>query len=1004
MRRFRNVIAWMLVLAFIFAPLLKTEASAKISTAVSIEVLAEERDGYLTLEEAGALLRQYLVARRSDEMVIKFHLENDQYLSVSQVMDILLVEAIRHTGVGTEGDVLRWCYHSVGYGVEDDFDGKNHYITLTMQGAEYYASAEEEQELEARVEQILELLDLEGKSDYEKIFSIYDYVCKNVKYAEAIMEDGIDGTAPPPEYFKYYSIYGALVLGEATCQGFCNAMYRLLLEAGIDNRIISGDNHGWNIVKLGDLYYCLDATWDSDVYHYGDGNYQWFLKGASDFWDLGHTTDPYCAKQEFMDQYPISALNYGAEATATASGTCGENLTWTLTEDGTLTICGTGDMQDLPTQLQPWKPYRGYIKKVVIESGVTGIGAEAFYACQELTSVSIPDTVTRIGENAFSLCTKLREIVIPDSVTALEAGAFLGCWRLQDVTLSKNLAEISFALFMNCIDLKTVVIPDSVKMIDDQAFANCIGLTHVTIPDSVTKIGNAVFVSAFDPDAKASVVIPASVTEVGYKVFSWSGVYEVIWNAQTTKLDAWAFYLCHNLNKVTLSDSITEFGESVFQECNNLQTVKMPAALQTVGEWTFLDCTNLQNIELPGTLDELSVCMFSGCKSLKQIQLPEHIAVIPVHAFSGTGLTSIDLDGITEIGYGAFAGTALQEVEIPESVVSIGGSAFSMCKDLEKVVFMGNAPRNFGEGQPGSVFSTFAERDLTIYYPDGDPTWTEDILNDLLGSAWLKVCAYDIVDGHRMALQWVSDDANHWYVCMDCDHKESVTAHTYDHNCDVDCNDCGHIRGITHVYERKYNEDFHWWECACGDFVDEQIHVFDDFCDESCSECDYIREPFHSFYNLKKDATHHWYECDCGAKDRVEEHYGDGEVCDGCGEMFNHTHELVNWYWDEDYHWFGCPCGYQTEPEEHAWVGGSCAVCDMPAPDPVAEFGDVNGDGWIDVEDAMLILQYDAFIIDESDLDLNAADVSGDGWIDVEDAMLILQYDAFLIDQFPRGA
>lgn len=748
MKRFRSMIAILLALILVYAPLLQTETSAVVSDSASAQVLTEassEAAGeYLPLEEAGALLRQYMVERRSDDLVIKVHLDSDRYLAPEDVQEILTAEAIKHTGNGKEGDTLRWGWNQLGTTMfRDDRDGTAHDITISLTGGIYYSTAQQEAELDSKVEQILTELDLDEKSDYDKVFAIYDYVCRNVKYSDAYLSG--EYVAGSPDWLEVHSVYGALVEGEAVCQGFAGAMYRLLLEAGIDNRIISGDNHGWNIVKLGDLYYCLDATWDSDTYHSGGGNYRWFLKGASDFLDVGHTTDPYCATEEFRSEYPISPLNYGAEATATASGTFGSNHTWILTEDGTLTISGSGVVEDIGAYNQPWKTYRGYIQKVVIESGVTFIGGEAFYACQELTQVSIPDTVTYIGPGAFALCGKLENIVIPDSVTNIGASAFFSCWSLSDVILPKNLEAVTSRMFMSCLQLKTVRIPDGVQAIGEMAFANCTALTGLTIPETVTQIGNGAFSSAFDPAADASIVIPESVTKVGETCFAWSGIHEIIWNANTEKLDTWVFYLCYYLEEVTLSDFILEFGDSVFQKCVSLKTVNLPAKLKTVGEWTFLDCVSLSAIELPDTLEALSVHMFSGCESLTQINIPEQITVIPVGAFSGTGLTSIELhNGITEIGLGAFAGTALQEVTIPASVITLGYSAFGDCPALKKVMFIGSAPSSFGNDTPGGVFRTMVERDLTVYYPSGDSTWTEDILNGLVfGTAWLKVCAYD---------------------------------------------------------------------------------------------------------------------------------------------------------------------------------------------------------------------------------------------------------------------
>ncbi|MBQ5969670.1 MAG: leucine-rich repeat domain-containing protein [Clostridia bacterium] len=157
-----------------------------------------------------------------------------------------------------------------------------------------------------------------------------------------------------------------------------------------------------------------------------------------------------------------------ASAEIVDSGTCGkngDNVTWTLDSDGTLTIQGTGEMKDYSymdyndtyVTDAPWgKPYYDQIKKVVIQSGVTSIGDDAFFGCSGLTSVTIPDSVTSIGDWAFAFCSSLTSVTIPDSVTSIDNYAFFGCRSLTSVT-----------------------IPDSVTSIGDDAFFGCSSLTDV---------------------------------------------------------------------------------------------------------------------------------------------------------------------------------------------------------------------------------------------------------------------------------------------------------------------------------------------------------------------------------------------------------------------------------------------------------------------------------------------------------------------------------------------
>ncbi len=95
------------------------------------------------------------------------------------------------------------------------------------------------------------------------------------------------------------------------------------------------------------------------------------------------------------------------------SGTCGESLTWSLDGDGVLTIRGTGEMADYQAYSTPWEGNRWRIKSVVVESGVTSIGANAFYYAQCVTTITLPTSVTKIGAGAFSCAVRLTSITLP---------------------------------------------------------------------------------------------------------------------------------------------------------------------------------------------------------------------------------------------------------------------------------------------------------------------------------------------------------------------------------------------------------------------------------------------------------------------------------------------------------------------------------------------------------------------------------------------------------------
>lgn len=177
-----------------------------------------------------------------------------------------------------------------------------------------------------------------------------------------------------------------------------------------------------------------------------------------------------------------------------ASGVCGENVTWTLDDYGTLTISGSGDMADYSMVTdRPWDEKREDIHVVVIEEGVTGIGQQAFYICTNLTGAMIPDTVTKLGDYAFASCTSLTEVTIPDSVKTMGRYVFLNCISLTGITLPDSVTTLGSAVFSGCASLTEVTLPASVTTLGDFMFSGCKRLTEVTVPASVTMLGTSVF-------------------------------------------------------------------------------------------------------------------------------------------------------------------------------------------------------------------------------------------------------------------------------------------------------------------------------------------------------------------------------------------------------------------------------------------------------------------------------------------------------------------------------
>ena len=147
----------------------------------------------------------------------------------------------------------------------------------------------------------------------------------------------------------------------------------------------------------------------------------------------------------------LITLLVSLSAYAEKSGTCGDNLQWKLTDEGVLTITGTGKMKDwVGMDSSPWSPHNN-VKQVIIGDGVTTIGVRAFYYCSSLASITIPNSVTSIGDEAFYYCSSLTSITIPNSVTSIGNYAFSGCSSLTSITIPNSVTSIGYGAFSDCI-------------------------------------------------------------------------------------------------------------------------------------------------------------------------------------------------------------------------------------------------------------------------------------------------------------------------------------------------------------------------------------------------------------------------------------------------------------------------------------------------------------------------------------------------------------------------
>lgn len=399
-------------------------------------------------------------------------------------------------------------------------------------------------------------------------------------------------------------------------------------------------------------------------------------------------------------------------AEITNSGICGDNLTWTLDSEGTLTVSGSGEMND-----SPWDEQKSNVKTVVIEEGITSILGYAFSECDNLTDIT--------------LC---------NSLTDIELGAFGNCKGLTEVILPEGLINIDSYAFSECENLKKINLPNSLKSIGDHAFVNN-SLNYLYIPQNVNEIGHAAFAGN-----------TGCTIEVSSDNQSFSSLDGVLFNKDKTKLIAYvghpiqsgkrtvytvpdgveiigkdAFCNIHNLSGIKLPESLIEFEEHALNAANFTDELVIPKNVSNIPGNAFrgsmessyrVDENNKHFCSENGVIfskDKSKLIAYPPCKDDKTYTIPSYVTVIGNSAFGNCdnlisviipdNVTNIQDDaflycnnlisakignGTTTIGDGAFYGNyCLEDIYMGNSVTYIGYGAFDLCNKLKDLYYNG---------------------------------------------------------------------------------------------------------------------------------------------------------------------------------------------------------------------------------------------------------------------------------------------------------------------------
>lgn len=821
---------------------IETENARTASYSVESTVSVDAGD-YMSFEEALEYFKDGIKNRSENIAPFRFYVD-ESLIPEGDFLYLIHSSIEKHTGVSTEGDTLIWEPLSASYNYEFAYDGSYFWVNFYLYEPYYLSTAEQESETIHAIQEEMKKMNLDGMSDYDKIYTIYDYICSHVIYDS---ENASSSSGTDEGKRQAHSAYGAIINKKAVCQGYALLMYRMLLEAGIDNRVVIGINHAWNQVKLGDQYYYCDATWDAYNPEETEADFHYFLCGTHEYRRNG--SHHVIHREDYINQYPTPVYGYFSEENSKSylpdevisSGICGDKVSWELTGDGTLTVSGNGPMYDYEELMSPWDDIRGRIQHVVISEGVTKIGNYTFFDCYTMEDISIPDSVTYIGNYAFSACDSLESLHIPDSVTETGVNVCEESVGLRQIYFSKTLKKINDSFCSRCYALSDIQMSDGIEIIGNSAFYACNGLQTVNIPKSVDIIGEAAFLNAFAKYGDVVLTLPEGVREIQTEAFAYSYLTELNFPSSLTFIGQDACGNVDRMKSITIPDSVQEISDGAFGGCLRLQNIHLPDNEITYGSGIFCRCETLEEIYLPSSMEVIPDDMFRYNSALKYVHMPDIVHTIGSSAFANSGIEDIILpESLTTIKEYAFERTHLSIVLLPAEITYLGEGAFTCNTGLESVIFTGDVPEDIGT-------RCFYQTGSKCYYPETNTTWSKEIIDSYENRySWYSYSVDE--DGHMWPSFYYCDsptcteDGGLTWSCILC--KETRIIEVYPAK--------GHSEVADEAVEATCTEDglsegIHCSEC--GEILVEQKVIpakGHNFKDGLCADCGKMLEAYGS--------------------------------------------------------------------------------------------------------------------------------------------------------------
>ena len=383
---------------------------------------------------------------------------------------------------------------------------------------------------------------------------------------------------------------------------------------------------------------------------------------------------------------------------------------------------------------------------------VIGIGLDAFYGCDDVTSITLPEGLRIIENNAFESMNGLTEIVIPESVTHIGEWSFSDCENLKKVVLPSQLKYLPADMLESCGELEEVEIPKGVKIIGDGCFGACVKLKNILLPEGLEKIESRAFQFC---ETLKNIHIPSSVKEIGES----------------------AFYSCTSLKSISLPEGLECVPVDCFALCESLEDVIIPSSVKMVEEGGFeltpykrngihyahdllvgvgrVDTTDGILAIKEGTRVVCDTAVSDYDNALRKVVCPASLRQIGRKAFRNSkNLEEVVLnEGLECIDGGAFQGCInLKRIYIPSTVRRIEANPFVSCEQLETIVVSPDNPYFDCRGNSNAIIETATNRLITACKTSFIPEDVEEI--GVVAFADIKSLEYITIPNSLKRIEW----------------------------------------------------------------------------------------------------------------------------------------------------------------------------------------------------------------------------------------------------------